>query len=143
MEMECSGGNSVPDEYEADTDEDNSLSKSEVLPKNKAGNPGNENIDRMDDALPDSSKTASRYIYIYICMYHMSCINRKQDYCLCENKGADQLCNNCTADQRLCFCYMYTDSSVQFLLYLYPKFQDSSLLLHVYRLVCVGPGRKP
>ena len=27
-------------------------------------------------------------------------------FCLCENKGADQLCSNCTADQRLCFRYM-------------------------------------
>ena len=66
MEMECSGGNSVPDEYEGDTDKEDSLSKSEVLPKNKAGNPGIENIDRMDDELSVSSKTASRYIYIYI-----------------------------------------------------------------------------
>ena len=33
----------------------------------------------------------------------MSRIVRKPDFCLCENKGADQL-----ADQRLCFCY--TDS---------------------------------
>ena len=31
---------------------------------------------------------------------------RKQDFCLCENKDADQLiCSNCTADQRLCFRY--------------------------------------
>ena len=28
---------------------------------------------------------------------------RKLDFCLCENKDADQLCSNCTADQRLCF----------------------------------------
>ena len=28
---------------------------------------------------------------------------RKPDFDLCENKGADQLCSNCTADQRLCF----------------------------------------
>ena len=28
---------------------------------------------------------------------------RKPDFCLCENKDADQLCSNCTADQRLCF----------------------------------------
>ena len=34
---------------------------------------------------------------------------RKPDICLCENKGADQLCSNCTADQRLCF--RYTDST--------------------------------
>ena len=31
---------------------------------------------------------------------------RKLDFCLCENKGADQLCSNCTADQHLCFRYM-------------------------------------
>ena len=30
---------------------------------------------------------------------------RRSDFCLCENKGADQLCSNCTADQRHCFCY--------------------------------------
>ena len=29
----------------------------------------------------------------------------KPDYCLYENKRADQLCSNCTADQRLCFRY--------------------------------------
>ena len=31
---------------------------------------------------------------------------RKLDFCLCENKGADQLCSNCTADQHLCFRYL-------------------------------------
>ena len=38
---------------------------------------------------------------------------RKPDFCLCENKGADQLCSNCTADQRLCF--RYEDSRVPLL----------------------------
>ena len=33
---------------------------------------------------------------------------RKLDFCLCENKGADQLRSNCEADQRLCL--RYTDS---------------------------------
>ena len=28
---------------------------------------------------------------------------RKPDFCICENKGADQLCGNRTTDQRLCF----------------------------------------
>ena len=28
---------------------------------------------------------------------------RKADFCLCENKGADQLRSNCKADQCLCF----------------------------------------
>ena len=35
---------------------------------------------------------------------------RKQYYCICETKGADQLCSDCTADQHLCF--RYTDSTI-------------------------------
>ena len=35
----------------------------------------------------------------------MSRAMRKTDFCLCENKGADQLRSNCEADQRLCFRY--------------------------------------
>ena len=31
-------------------------------------------------------------------------------FCLCENKGTDQLCSYCTADQRLCF--RFTDSTI-------------------------------
>ena len=38
----------------------------------------------------------------------------KTRFCLGENKGADQLCSNCKADQRLCFRYM--DSTIPFLL---------------------------
>ena len=34
---------------------------------------------------------------------HLSHIKRKPAFYICENEGADQLCNNCTADQRLCF----------------------------------------
>ena len=56
---------------------------------------------------------------------------RKQDFYLCENKGADQLCSNCTADQHLCFCY--TDSTIPPLLI--PKFLDSSFLLWMYKPV--------
>ena len=41
---------------------------------------------------------------------HMSRIVRKPDFCLCENKGADQLRGNREADQRLCF--RYSDSTV-------------------------------
>ena len=34
---------------------------------------------------------------------------RTTDFCLkvCENKGADQLCSNCTDNQRFCFRYTY------------------------------------
>ena len=45
---------------------------------------------------------------------HMSRIVRKPEFCLCENKGADQLRSNCEADQRLCFSY--TDSTISLLL---------------------------
>ena len=50
----------------------------------------------------------------------MSCVMRKPDFGLCENKGADQLCSNCTADQRLCF--RLTDSTISLL----PKSEISS-----------------
>ena len=39
---------------------------------------------------------------------------RKPDFCICENKRADQLCSNCTADQRLCI--RYSDSTTHLLL---------------------------
>ena len=60
-------------------------------------------------------------------------------FCLCENKDADQLRSNSEADQRLCF--RYTDS--KFLFFLNQKFQASSTLLKLHRLVCVRPGQKP
>ena len=44
---------------------------------------------------------------------------RKPDFILCENKDADQLCSNCIADKHPVF----TTGIVQFLFYLYPKFQ--------------------
>ena len=45
---------------------------------------------------------------------------RKPDFCICENKDADQLRGNREADQRLCFCY--TDSTIPLL----PKSEISS-----------------
>ena len=39
---------------------------------------------------------------------------RKPTFCICENKGADQLRSNCEADQRLCFRYI--DSTIPLLL---------------------------
>ena len=35
--------------------------------------------------------------------YYMSRVMRKSDFCICENKDADQLRDNREADQRLCF----------------------------------------
>ena len=45
--------------------------------------------------------------------YQLSRFMRKPDICVFENKSADQLCSNCTADQRLCF--HYTNSKIPFL----------------------------
>ena len=47
-------------------------------------------------------------------MEHLSRIVRKPDFCLGENKGADQLRGNREADQRLCF--RYSDSTIPLLL---------------------------
>ena len=65
---------------------------------------------------------------------------RKPAFCICENKGADQLRGNREADQRLCFRFL--ESTIH-LLSKYEKFQASSHLLWLYSPVCVGPGRKP
>ena len=48
---------------------------------------------------------------------------RKPAFCICENKGADQLRGNREADQRLCFhreadqrlCFHYIDSTIPLL----------------------------
>ena len=53
-------------------------------------------------------------------LFYMSRIMRKPAFCICENKGADQLCGNRTADQHLCFRYI--DSTTPLL----PKYEISS-----------------
>ena len=53
-------------------------------------------------------------VYPLIPHFYMSRVMRKPDFCLCENKGADQLRSNCEADQRLCF--RYTDSTLSLLI---------------------------
>ena len=59
---------------------------------------------------------------------------RKTDFSLCENKDADQLCSNCTADQYFVFAAWI----LQFLLY--GKFQDFNFIPRLYWPVCVTPG---
>ena len=68
--------------------------------------------------------------------YQMSHVMRKPDFYLCENKSADQLCTNCTGDQRLCFCYSYSTIPPLPL----PKI-SRLYLLRLYRPVCVRHGR--
>ena len=60
---------------------------------------------------------------------------RKPDFCICENKDADQL--RSAAGQRLCFRYI--DSTIPLL----PKSEILLRALFLYSPVCVGPGRKP
>ena len=57
---------------------------------------------------------------------HMSRIMGKPTICICQNSA-----------------FVLATPIVQFLLYLTPKFQASSLLLWLYRPVCVGPVQKP
>ena len=54
------------------------------------------------------SKSVDRSVNIF-------CVNMKATTCIGENKDADQLYSNCTADQRLCF--HYTDSTMPLLLF--------------------------
>ena len=51
----------------------------------------------------------------------LSRVMRKSDFCICENKNADQLRGDREADQRLCF--RYTDSTIPLL----PKSEISNL----------------
>ena len=53
----------------------------------------------------------------------MSPVMRKPAFCICEIKDADQLRGNREADQRLCFRYTVTDSTIP----LAPKYEFSSL----------------
>ena len=65
---------------------------------------------------------------------------RKPFFCICKNKGADQLCGDREADQRLCF--RYTDSSIP-LLFKMQNFKPLAIFCGSNNPVCVGPGRKP
>ena len=65
---------------------------------------------------------------------------RKPDFCICENKDADQLRGNHEADQRLCFRYL--DSAIPLL----PTYKTSSLWPFFWGCAAwfvLGPGRKP
>ena len=70
---------------------------------------------------------------------HISHVMRKLDFRVCENKG--QISREVTA--QLISAFIFATKIVQFLFYLNPKFQASSLLLRRYRPVCVRPEQKP
>ena len=71
----------------------------------------------------------SNHLY---CPHEMSRVVRKPAFCICENKGADQLRGNREADQRLCFRII--DSTITLL----PKY-DISSLYPSYAVVQPGP----
>ena len=71
--------------------------------------------------------------------HYLSRVMRKQTFCICENKDADQLRGNREADQRLCFRYI--ESTIPLLSkYEISSLQPSSVTV---QLVCVGSGRRP
>ena len=74
----------------------------------------------IDDGPADVNKI---HIILTSRMYNlkMCLVMRKPDFCICENKDADQLCGNREADQRLCFRYI--DSTIPLL----PKSEILSL----------------
>ena len=62
----------------------------------------------------------------------VSRIVRKPDFCLCENKAADQLRGSqisFAVTAKLISAFVFATRIVQFLFFLNPKFQASSLLL--------------
>ena len=63
----------------------------------------------------------------------------KPTICIGENKDADQL----RGTAKLISAFVFATRIVQFLFFLNPKFQASSLLLCLCRPVCVRPVRKP
>ena len=71
----------------------------------------------------------------------MSRAMRKLNFCLCENKGADQLRSNCEAE--LISAFVFATWIIQSLFFLNSKFQASSHLQWLHRPVCVRPGRDP
>ena len=62
----------------------------------------------------------------------MSSVMRKPAFCICENKGEDQLRGNRTADQ--CLCFRPTGSTIL----LPPKFKISSLYLMLLSVLFVS-----
>ena len=76
-------------------------------------------------------------VWVQLGLWAVSWVNLL--FCICENKGADQMRGNCAADQRPCFRYI--DSPIP--LISKSKIQASRHLLWLYSTVCVEPGWKP
>ena len=79
--------------------------------------------------------TLARLFLSSLRLLYMSRVMRKPDFCICENKDADQLRGNRKADLRLCFGY--TDIAI--LYFLNPKFRISCHFLRLCSPVYVRP----
>ena len=64
-------------------------------------------------------------------------VMKKKTFCICENKGANQLCSNWRVTAKLISAFVFTTRIVQFLYFLNPKFPASSHLLCLYSSVYV------
>ena len=62
---------------------------------------------------PDTVFKRQYELLVIMLRYEMSLVMRNPDFCICENKDADQLHGNREADQRLCF--RYTDNTIPIL----------------------------
>ena len=65
---------------------------------------------------------------------------RKPDFCICENKDADQ---HRGKTAKLISAFVFATRIVQPLSFLNTKFQASNHFLRLRSPVCVGPGRNP
>ena len=75
-------------------------------------------LDGQADLITNSRRKAKN---IEIVAQRLDRVMRNPTFCICENKGADQLRSNCAADQCLYFCFI--NSSMPVL----SKFKISSL----------------
>ena len=79
---------------------------------------------------PVLSKTSQASNFRWRNENEMSRIMRKPDFCLYENKGTDQLCSNCEADQCLFFHYTYSSTPLLPISKI-SSFQPSSVLVQL------------
>ena len=79
----------------------------------------------------------------YTLNYHLNHVMRKTDFCLFENKGADQLHSKCEADQRLCFHYMKSTIPLLLKSEISSSYPSASIHMRLHGPVCIGHGRKP
>ena len=63
---------------------------------------------------------------------------RNPAFCICENRGTDQLRSNCM----LISAFVFATKIVQSLFFFNPKLQVASQVLCLYNSICVGPGWK-